>query len=73
MAHKTAFTADTLGQHLLQTGFPCAIIARDAMLGLHAVAFATPCELGAAKSVAQTLQPHAEHLIEVQNYGFSAG
>jgi hypothetical protein len=73
MAHKTAFTADTLGRHLLQTNFSCAVIARDTMLGLHAVAFPSACALEQGLRLANKLQPQEQYLIEVQHYGFEAG
>lgn len=41
MAHKTAFTAETLAKHLMAAGFPHVLVARDRVFGLHAIAFAS--------------------------------
>jgi SAM-dependent methyltransferase len=69
MAHKTAFTSDTLANHLLKGGFPSAIIARDKILGLHALAFPVIWSKDEADALARTLQPPSDSLIEVNHYG----
>lgn len=69
MAHKTAFTADTLAKHLLTAGFTGAIIARDKMFGLHAVAFPGVWRNAAANELVRALHPHLDCLIEVNQYG----
>lgn len=43
MAHKTAFSAETLGKELLTAGFDGGVVARDTIFGLHAIA--TPSKL----------------------------
>ncbi|MDD4927367.1 MAG: methyltransferase domain-containing protein [Methylotenera sp.] len=69
MAHKTAFTSDTLAKHLLSAGFSSVVIARDKMLGLHALAFTCILSKLAATELADSLQPHKDHLIEINSYG----
>lgn len=39
MAHKTAFSAETLAEELLASGFSKVTVARDANFGLHCLAF----------------------------------
>lgn len=69
MAHKTAFTAHTLAKHLLTAGFTGAIIARDKMFGLHAVAFPGVWRNAAANELARALHPRPDYLLEINQYG----
>jgi SAM-dependent methyltransferase len=72
MAHKTAFTADTLARHLDIAGFASSLIARDKLLGLHALAFPTVLSKDAAEAIASRLQPPVDALIEVCSYGIGS-
>lgn len=69
MAHKMAFTADTLGRHLLQANFSGAVIARDKMYGLHAVAFPAMWGDDRADKLTRALYPPMDYIIEVDRYG----
>lgn len=69
MAHKTAFTSETLARHLIKAGFAGAVVARDKMLGLHAVAFPEGWSRDAALAIAPTMQPQHDFLIGVNRYG----
>lgn len=69
MAHKTAFTADTLASHLQDAGFAAAIIARDKMLGLHALAFPKLWSRQFAEDLLGGLLPSSELLLEVLYFG----
>lgn len=71
MAHKTAFTTDTLARHLDIAGFPSTVIARDKLLGLHALAFPVVWSKDAADVLASTVQPPPDLLIEVCCYGIA--
>jgi predicted SAM-dependent methyltransferase len=69
MAHKTGFTADTLGAHLLTAGFAAVTIARDKLLGLHAVAHPQPLERGEADRCFKALVPYPGQWREVIHRG----
>jgi len=42
MAHKTAFSAETLSASLMSAGFAGVVVARDIYFGLHSIATPTP-------------------------------
>ncbi len=74
MAHKMAFTSDTLAGHLQAAGFACVVVLRDHACGLHAVAMAAPATLESVKDLAGKTcqQPHT--VFEGLYYGrFSDG
>jgi hypothetical protein len=68
MAHKTAFTAETLAAHLTQAGFGAVSIARDRVLGLHALAHSQRLSEPDAVVKAESLLPDRQHLIELIHY-----
>jgi SAM-dependent methyltransferase len=69
MAHKMAFTADSLARHLLDAGFSCAVILRDGVFGLHGLACGTPAPRAAMQQVAEATSTHPQHLLEGLMYG----
>lgn len=68
MAHKTAFTAETLAAHLTRAGFGTVSIARDRVLGLHALAHSAQLSEPDAARMAEALLPDRQHLIELIHY-----
>ena len=72
MAHKTAFTAETLGEHLTKAGFGAVSIGRDRVLGLHALAHRQRLSEAAASEMAEALLPERQHLIELIQYHLPA-
>jgi predicted SAM-dependent methyltransferase len=69
MAHKTGFTADTLGAHLLAAGFAAVTVARDRVMGLHAVAHPEPPDPDLAGRLFEALVPYPDHLVQVVHHG----
>lgn len=67
MAHKTAFTANTLARHLLAAGFQRVDVVRDRVFGLHAVAFSS---VGAevCDDVALRVLPASEYQLEILRF-----
>jgi len=68
MAHKTAFTAETLAAHLAKAGFGAVSIGRDHVLGLHALAHSRQLSEPDADRMAEALLPARQHLIELIHY-----
>jgi SAM-dependent methyltransferase len=74
MAHKMAFTSDTLAGHLLRAGFACAVVLRDRAYGLHAVASAEPAAQVWAERMAEQCCTAPQLVFEGKCYGrFAAG
>lgn len=69
MAHKTAFTADSLAEAFITNGFAGIRVVRDAMYGLHSVAVKQTAAADFLKSVSPFLFPPAEHTLEVVDGG----
>lgn len=69
MAHKTAFTALTLGSQLIQAGFAGAAVTRDRVFGLHALATKTAWADEDFDYLVAAFQPTAELLLERLNHG----
>lgn len=69
MSHKTGFTADSLSAHLLKAGFAAVTVARDKVLGLHAVAHPMAPEAAEAQRLFDALVPYPGQLIEVTRHG----
>lgn len=69
MAHRTAFTAQTMARHMLSAGFVAADIARDRNYGLHAVGYKSKWAASAANTLGSRVLPHSDHLIEVLRFG----
>lgn len=64
MAHKTAFTAETLAKHLLAAGFSQIRVVRDTVFGLHAIAFVrTPHEEDSVQ-IATAVFPASKNIVE---------
>lgn len=63
MAHKTAFTANTLAQHLLDSGFQRVDFVRDFTFGLHAVAFIND-NAEVSDAIALAVLPEREYQLE---------
>lgn len=70
MAHKMAFSSDTLARHLLDAGFRCVVVLRDSIYGLSAVAFRGAELEIPARDMAEAVcdQPVLVH--EGRTYGF---
>lgn len=64
MAHKTAFTAETLAKHLLAAGFTQVRIARDRIFGLHAIAFSSVPNEKYSNKLAAAIFPVQENILE---------
>lgn len=64
MAHKTAFTAETLAKHLLAAGFTQVRIARDKVFGLHAIAFVSMPNEQYANGISMVMFPAQENILE---------
>ena len=69
MAHKTAFTTETLASHLLRAGFAGIAVARDKAFGLHAAAFLAGFDAKEANALASQVHPAQKFLLEVNRYG----
>ena len=69
MAHKTAFTAETLAEALLTVGFSGASITRDKIFGLHSIASKEKWDTATFTSMAKQLKPIAEHSLENIDFG----
>lgn len=69
MAHKMAFTADTLARHLLDAGFTCAVILRSRVYGLHGVACGTAAPRAQMQQVAEATCTQPEYVTEGLLYG----
>lgn len=69
MAHKMAFTSDTLASYLLDAGFTGAVVLRDDVYGLHAIATATPVALDAARELAMATCVMPNRVFESIHYG----
>jgi SAM-dependent methyltransferase len=72
MAHKTAFTSETLATHLERAGFAAAIIARDKLLGLHAFAMPYPWPMDLANEVLKGLMPREDGIVGISRHGETA-
>lgn len=70
MAHKTAFTAQTLARHLLAVGFGRVDVVRDRIYGMHAAAFVNQEHAIADAVVAAVLPGPAQ---QVESLRFMAG
>ncbi len=70
MAHKTAFTAETLAKHLLTAGFYQVRVVRDKVFGLHAIAFANAPDENESHRLAAAVLPAPENMVE--SFVFSA-
>lgn len=64
MAHKTAFTAETLAKHLMSSGFSEVKIARDKIFGLHAIAFVKKPSQSYSRILSEAMFPAKEKIIE---------
>ena len=69
MAHKTAFTSSSLANHLMRSGFSSAIVARDKVWGLHAVAFKNDQQAIHARDKANMMFPVSSSLLETREFG----
>lgn len=68
MAHKTAFTADTLASHLKDQGFELVVVARDRMYGLHAIAYCKLLDSDLIERDCALCFPEKEGLLSVVRY-----
>ena len=68
MAHKTAFTAETLVGHLTNASFGSVSIGRDSVFCLHALAHRQRLSASEAAAMAEALLPEREHLIELIHF-----
>lgn len=64
MAHKTAFTAETLAKSLLSAGFIRVHVARDIIFGLHAIAFKKIPGDEYENEVVKAIFPRDENILE---------
>ena len=64
MAHKTAFTAETLAKHLLNSGFSQVCVVRDVVFGLHAIAFVSMPDEAGLNKLAEALFPARENIVQ---------
>ena len=69
MAHKTAFTAESLAAVFLDNGFSGMRVARDQMFGLHGIATKQRMSQKNFDALSLNLLPPPEYLIEVSNSG----
>ncbi|MDB5814914.1 MAG: hypothetical protein JWN23_2031 [Rhodocyclales bacterium] len=69
MAHKTAFTAQTLSTELMSVGFVGSVVARDQVFGLHALATKTAWNAQAIKKLASGIFLPSPELLEIQSFG----
>lgn len=69
MAHKMAFTADTLAGYLLDAGFSSATILRDTGYGLTALACCQRLPLGQAQEIVKSVCSQPECVSEGRTYG----
>ena len=69
MAHKTAFTADTLAKDLMAAGFSGVSVARDLNFGLHALATKNSWDEKSIKELIGASRPPEGYLIEVMDFG----
>lgn len=73
MAHKTAFTAESLAQVFLDNGFEGVRVARDRMFGLHGIAVKNDIAAATLDAMMPALFPPGESLLEVVNAGCIGG
>lgn len=69
MAHKMAFTSDTLAGHLREAGFTSVVVLRDHACGLHAVATAAPAALASVQDLAGKTCQQPQIVFEGLYYG----
>lgn len=69
MAHKTAFTAESLAQVFLDNGFKGARVVRDQMFGLHGIVVKNEIATATLDAMMPKLFPPEEFLLEVFNAG----
>lgn len=69
MAHKTAFTAETLADALNSAGFAGARVTRDKIFGLHSIATKEEWDRTAFITMVQNLMPASEHSLEYIDFG----
>lgn len=69
MAHRMAFTSDTLAAHLRDAGFVSIVVLRDSACGLHAVATAAPEPRDWVQEIAERTVQQPEIVFEGLRYG----
>jgi SAM-dependent methyltransferase len=69
MAHKTAFTAQTLASALAGGGFAGSVVARDRGFGLYAVATKSAWDEVSIKRLIDVLHPANEYVLERMRFG----
>jgi SAM-dependent methyltransferase len=69
MAHKMAFTSESLARHLMDANFASVLVMRDHLFGLLAVAHCGEWALADAKAAAEALHPQPELLRSGTTYG----
>jgi len=68
MAHKTAFTARSLASALLEAGFVTVRVARDAVYGLHALAYKFQPSDALINELAAYVFPVPDSLINLETF-----
>lgn len=69
MAHKMAFTCETLSEHLLRSGFSSCVILRDRVCGLHAVATPASSPADWLERMAMVTCTQPEQVFETLRFG----
>jgi SAM-dependent methyltransferase len=73
MAHRMAFTSETLAARLLGAGFASVVVLRDRACGLHAVATASAAPLAWLEDMAHKTNQQPELVFDGMSYGTFAG
>jgi len=68
MAHKTAFTSNSLAQNLVRSGFGKVVVARDKIYGLHALAFKRSPDPTRLEDLIRALIPATDGAVTVETY-----
>ena len=69
MAHKTAFTAETLAAALQSSNFSGCLVARDNIFGLHGIATKSLIPEPEVSKLMDSIFPSKEFLLEVFSFG----
>jgi hypothetical protein len=69
MAHKMAFTSETLATHLHEAGFASVVVLRDKACGMHAVATASPAPREWVEETAGKTCQQPDIVFELLGYG----
>lgn len=69
MAHKMAFTSQSLSEHLQRAGFVSIVVLRDRVYGLHAVATTQPIARQELEQTAHATCSQPQMVFDVLSYG----